>query len=108
MNINNNPKNNSLLNNSTIKIVLREKDLSEEDYECLAKRVLSICDSSNIQCILHTYYNAAKHLNYRNIHVPLHILRENPDLYKDFSTVGVSIHSVNESIEAQNLHELSA
>ena len=37
-------------------IILREKDLSEEDYECLAKKVLSICNSSNIECILNLNY----------------------------------------------------
>lgn len=104
INLDNNSKNSSLLSNSKIKIVLREKDLSEEDYEYLAKKVLSICDSSNIECILHTYYNVAKRLNCGSIHLPLHILRENPDLAKSFSTIGVSIHSVNEAIEAQNLN----
>lgn len=104
LSLNNNTNVNSLLMGSNIKIVLREKDLSEEDYECLAKKVLSICNSSNIECILHTYYNAATKLNCNNIHLPLHILRQNPHLYKNFSTIGVSIHSVSEAIEAQNLN----
>lgn len=98
------PNSNSLLNNSNLKIVLREKDLSEEEYECLAKKVISICNTYNIQCILHTYYNVAKKLNCKSIHLPLHILKNNPGLYNDFSTMGVSIHSVREAIEAQNLN----
>ena len=96
--------NNLLPNNSNIKIILREKDLCEEEYEFLARKVLNICNSFNIQCILHTYYNVARKLNCRSIHLPLHILKNNPYLCKDFSIIGVSIHSVDEAIEAQNLN----
>ena len=94
----------SILYNSKIKIVLREKDLSVEDYESLAQKVLYLCKDYDTECILHTYHNTSKNLNCKNIHVPLHILRENTDLYKDFLTIGVSIHSVTEAKEAEKLH----
>lgn len=104
LNLKSHSKGNSLISNSHIKIILREKDLNEEQYECLAKKVLSLCQSYNIECILHSYYNVAKRLNCQSIHLPLHILRDNVELYKDFSTIGVSIHCVNEAIEAQKLN----
>lgn len=94
----------SLIKNSNIKIILREKDLSEEEYEGLARKVLTLCKSYNIECILHSYYNVAKKLNCRSIHLPLHILRESPEIHKNFSTIGISVHSVNEAIEAQKLN----
>lgn len=87
----------------SVSIVLREKDLSEKDYKKLADKVLKICEKNNTECILHTYYKVAKELNCKKIHLPLHILKSNPNIYKDFNEVGVSIHSVNEAIEAMHL-----
>lgn len=52
---------------------------------------------------MHTYYKVAKELNCKKIHLPLHVLKSNPNIYKDFDEVGVSIHSVSEAIEAMNL-----
>jgi len=87
----------------SVSIVLREKDLSENDYKDLAAKVIKICEKNNTECILHTYYKVAKELNCKKIHLPLHVLKSNPDIYKGFNEVGVSIHSVSEAIEAVNL-----
>ena len=87
----------------SVSIVLREKDLSENDYKDLATKVLKICKKNNTECILHTYYKVARELNCKKIHLPLHILKSKPDVCKEFNEVGVSIHSVNEAIEAINL-----
>ena len=87
----------------SVSIVLREKDLSENEYKDLAAKVLKICKKTNTECILHTYYEVARELNCKKIHLPLHVLKSNPDVCKKFNEVGVSIHSVNEAIEAMNL-----
>ncbi|NNU77681.1 thiamine phosphate synthase [Clostridium estertheticum] len=87
----------------SVSIVLREKDLSENDYKDLAIKVLEICKENNTECILHTYYKVARELNCKKIHLPLHVLKYKPDICKEFNEVGVSIHSVNEAIEAVNL-----
>lgn len=87
----------------SVSVVLREKDLSEKDYKELAAKVLEVCKKNNTECILHTYYKAAKELECRKIHLPLHVLKSNPNICKEFSEVGVSIHSVSEAIEAVNL-----
>ena len=87
----------------SVSIVLREKDLSENDYKDLAAKVIKICEKNNTECILHTYYNVAKELNCKKIHLPLHVLKSKPDVCKEFNEVGVSIHSVSEAIEAVNL-----
>jgi thiamine-phosphate pyrophosphorylase len=87
----------------SVSIVLREKDLSENDYKHLAAKVIKICEKNNTECILHTYYTVAKELNCKKIHLPLHVLKSNPDLCKEFDEVGISIHSVSEAIEAVSL-----
>jgi len=87
----------------SLSIVLREKDLSESDYKDLAAKVMKICEKNNTECILHTYYNVARELNCKKIHLPLHVLKSKPDICKEFDEVGVSIHSVSEAIEAVNL-----
>ncbi|HEY8804945.1 MAG TPA: thiamine phosphate synthase [Clostridium sp.] len=87
----------------SVSIVLREKDLSENDYKDLASKVLKICKKNNTECILHTYYKVASELNCKKIHLPLYVLKSKPDVCKEFNEVGVSIHSVYEAIEAINL-----
>jgi len=87
----------------SVSIVLREKDLSENDYKDLATKVLKICKKNNTECILHTYYKVARELNCKKIHLPLHVLKSKPDVCKEFNEVGVSIHCVNEAREAVNL-----
>ena len=86
-----------------ISIVLREKDLPQDQYKTLANKVLKICSQYNKDCILHTYYDIAKELQCDKIHVPLYILKDNPYLSKEFSILGVSIHSVDEAKEAEAL-----
>lgn len=93
----------NLSNLGSISIVLREKDLSENKYESLAMQVLKICKEYNTECILHTYYNTAQKLGLKKVHLPLSILRSNPHIVNEFDSVGVSIHSLEDSLEAQKL-----
>lgn len=88
---------------SSVSIVLREKDLPETDYKALAEKVLKVCKENNTECILHTYYKVARELDCKKIHMPLHVLKSNPHIRKEFDEIGVSIHSVDEAIEAVNL-----
>ena len=46
-------------------IVLREKDLSEKEYEQLARQVMQICQKHGTQCILHSFSNVELHLGQR-------------------------------------------
>lgn len=84
-------------------IILREKDLSEREYFALAKKVLDICNIYNTNCILHSFYNCALNLKHYQIHLPLYILKENPHLRKQFEIIGVSVHSLEEGLEAVKL-----
>ena len=90
-------------------IILREKDLSEEEYEELADQVMKICKNQGVDCILHTYVEAARRLKCRKIHLPLWLLEqkksENKEFAKEygFETVGVSTHSLKEAVLAESL-----
>lgn len=84
-------------------IILREKDLSEDEYYVLAKNVLRICEKYNKECILHNFVEVAKRLNYRKIHLSLPMLEKHYNEVKNFEKVGVSIHSLEEGKRAINL-----
>lgn len=43
-------------------LLLREKDLSEKEYEELAKEVMAICAEYKVPCILHTFWRVAEKL----------------------------------------------
>ena len=85
-------------------IILREKDLSKEDYKALAKEVLEICEKENVLCMLHSFYDVAISLSAKAIHLPLPILRQmTKEEKKGFSILGASCHSVEEAWEAEKL-----
>lgn len=85
-------------------IILREKDLTEDDYGKLAKTVLEICEKHNTLCILHSFVRAAAGLECTAIHLPLHILRSLSDQEKKkFRIIGASCHSAKDAIEAERL-----
>ena len=83
-------------------VILREKDLSEEDYKTLACDVIKICQAEGVPLFLHTYTEAAKQLNCKRIHLPLsRFLEMDESDKKGFCEIGVSIHSVEEAVKAQ-------
>lgn len=84
-------------------LILREKDLPENEYELLAKNVLEICRTYDVPCILHTYTAVARRLGCSRIHLPLPLLRTEATSLGDFSLVGTSVHSVEDAIEAEKL-----
>ena len=57
-------------------IILREKDLPEEEYLLLAEKILNICREYDVPCMLHTYINTARKLEHPFIHLPLFLLKE--------------------------------
>ncbi len=57
-------------------IIVREKDMSPEEYEALARRVMAICSAYGTECVLHTFVDVARRLRCRKIHLPLSVLRQ--------------------------------
>ncbi len=85
-------------------IVLREKDLSEEEYTVLAKKVMHICKKHEVPCILHSFTKVAMKLNAKAIHMPLPLLRSMTEQEKQyFEIIGASCHSLEDAKEAQRL-----
>lgn len=82
-------------------LILREKDLPENEYEALAREVLSLCEDLNLRCILHTYVETARRLRVDGIHLPFSLWRKHLEELSDFSFLGVSVHSVEEARFAQ-------
>lgn len=85
-------------------LILREKDLSIIEYEQLAKQVIAVCKDTHTRCILHTFVEVAKELNYPYIHLPMKEFECLSSLDKSFFHIlGVSTHSVEEAIRAEKL-----
>ena len=85
-------------------IILREKDLSLEEYSELAATVIEICAAHGVDCILHQNYGVAIKLGVKRIHLPLPVLRKlSASDKKFFDVIGASCHSLDELLEAQKL-----
>lgn len=102
------------------KIILREKDLSENEYEILARKCMEICGE---KLVLHTFTEVAERLGVNQIHLSLEGLRQYHEkaAFRESSQksakdvkdrwqrngqarlIGVSVHSVEEAIEAEHL-----
>ncbi len=85
-------------------IVLREKDLSENEYETLAEKVIGICNKYGTQCILHNFADTAKRINAGALHLPLPALAAlSEEERKSFHVLGASCHSVKDAVYAEKL-----
>jgi len=86
-------------------IVLREKDLSLNDYLDLARSVLDICTARKVQFIVHGLPQAAMDLDCPYLHLPWTAFKEHcvssdsPSLWKKKGVLsfGVSVHSTEEA-----------
>lgn len=83
-------------------ILLREKDLPEDEYEVLAKDVLKICQAAEVICILHNFIDTALKLEADAIHMTytsLRIMRKEDK--EKFYSIGASCHSTEEARKAE-------
>ena len=83
-------------------VILREKDLTEEKYEELAKVVIKLCEKAGTTLILHRFPEVVHHLGYDKLHLPLEMLKTigRPE---GLTLLGTSIHSVEDAKEAGRL-----
>lgn len=85
-------------------IILREKDMSEADYTCLAREVRAVCDSYDVPFMMHSQVQAAISLCADRIHLPMTLLRQlKAEEKSEFCMIGASVHSVEEALEAEAL-----
>lgn len=96
-------------------LILREKDLPEEEYKNLAVSVMEICENYGVRCILHKYVNVAQQIGCRFIHFPLadllNLRKEEAEkqsqnrsangkktsVTDDFVMIGASVHSAEDA-----------
>ncbi len=85
-------------------IILREKDLSKQEYKELAVSVLEICRKHNTPCILHSFFDVASELDCKSLHLPLPILKSLSQKDRErFTELGASCHSLEDAVEAERL-----
>lgn len=76
--------------------ILREKDISDDEYELLAKNVLNITDKANVLCFIHSKFEIAKRLGCRNIHISVNLLDALEPYRRDFDRISVACHSLSD------------
>ncbi|MGN0459580.1 MAG: thiamine phosphate synthase [Ruminococcus sp.] len=85
-------------------IILREKDLTEDEYRNFAVKVIEICNRYNTPCILHTFTKVALEIKHPYLHLPLHILNNlSREGRGSFKVLGASCHSVEDAKRAESL-----
>lgn len=82
-------------------VILREKDLSDEEYKMLAEKILEMCRESGVRCFLHSRISVANRLGCRRIHMSIPVLmdmseEERSQLRKKFLEISVSCHSMED------------
>lgn len=82
-------------------LILREKDLTDDAYESLAKKVFDLCKREDITCFLHTKIEIARKIGCQNIHLSIPVLKglsetEKKALTDDFCEISISCHSMED------------
>lgn len=99
-----------LENFEIVSLTLREKDLNKNEYLKLVEKIYPICQKYRIDLILHQNYNLrldnkynikGLHLSYNTFKSLNKNIRE--ELIRKYKKIGVSIHSINEAKEVENL-----
>ncbi len=85
-------------------VILREKDLTEAQYDALARLAVDICRRHHVVCVLHSHVDVAMELEAQALHLPMPLLRGLSDGQReDLKILGASCHSVEEAVEAEGL-----
>ena len=99
-----------LKNFEIVALTLREKDLNKNEYLKLIEEIYPICQKYKINLILHQNYNLNLDDKYKidGIHLSYSIfkfLNQNikAELIKKYKRIGVSVHSLDEAKEVENL-----
>ncbi len=92
--------------------ILREKDLSDDDFYVLAKNIKDICTKFETKLYINSKINIARKLNIKNIQISFNdFFKYKEDEKEDlgwFENIVVSIHSLDEAkiLEKENLEFL--
>ncbi len=83
------------------KIILREKYLSDSEYELVAEKCFDICHKYGVDFVVNKFINVAENLNIKNIHLSFNDFSERKKELSFFECTGVSVHSVREARDAE-------
>ena len=93
-----------------VSLTLREKDLDKNEYLNLVEKIYPICKKYGIDLILHQNYdlNLDEKYNIEGIHLSYEIFKSlnkniREKLIKKYKRIGVSIHSLEEAKDVENL-----
>ena len=99
-----------LKNFDIVALTLREKDLDKNEYLNLVEKIYPICKKHKINLILHQNYDLNLDEKYKieGIHLSYSIFKSlnqniKAELIKKYKRIGVSIHSLDEAKEVENL-----
>ena len=99
-----------LENFEIVALTLRETDLNKNEYFKLVEKIYPICQKYKINLILHQNYdlNLDDKYNIEGIHLSYDIFKSlnqniKAELIKKYKRIGVSIHSLDEAKEVENL-----
>ena len=99
-----------LKNFEIIALTLREKDLDKNEYLNLVEKIYPICKKYGIDLILHQNYdlNSDKKYKIGGFHLSYEIFKSlnkniREKLIKKYKRIGVSIHSLEEAKDVENL-----
>ena len=82
------------------RVILREKDLIEAEYEALARQVLA---AGGDKVVLHHFPDVCARLGVPRLHLSLGKLEASPQLRDRVELLGVSVHAPEEAVRAQEL-----
>ncbi|RDU22626.1 thiamine phosphate synthase [Anaerosacchariphilus polymeriproducens] len=81
-------------------IILREKEMNQEEYKITARRCAEICHKYKVPLIINHQVEIARELEIKRIHLSYGELIEYVEPKEEFSCMGVSVHSVEEAVKA--------
>lgn len=82
------------------RVILREKDLPEGEYEALARQAL---EKGGERVVLHHFPAVCARLAVPRLHLSLGQLEEDPAVRDRVALLGVSVHAPEEAVRAQAL-----
>ncbi len=82
-------------------IILREKDLDYDTLYEMAKKIKVITDKKNVPLIINGNLDVARDLKCHGFHIGFSSIQNKLPTFDGI--IGISIHSVEEAIQAQNL-----
>ena len=84
-------------------LILRERDLSDEEYLLLAKQIQAVCSRAGVPFFVHSRTDIARKIGCVNLHLPLPVLAALGKRPDGFSCLSTTSHSMEDMRQAVSL-----